>query len=203
MMMMMIMMVQITCNGSERCRSPPCSKLDHHQLQPQNGNVCQQQQQPPAVTSSAGSDVTDSEQIKTNLIVNYLPQSMSQDDIRSLFSSIGDIESCKLIRDKSTGALVSRILSEHCISHTQHLCVWLTYWNATSHLVMYCNVRRLMTLSWWLVYRFQRRKPIIGLWNSLYETGIIWTKDMALSRISELRWCLDMFVLICHPHIAF
>jgi RNA recognition motif-containing protein len=41
---------------------------------------------------------------KTNLIVNYLPQTMSQDDIRSLFSSIGEIESCKLIRDKSTGA---------------------------------------------------------------------------------------------------
>ena len=96
-------MLQITCNGSERCRSPPCSKLDHHQLQQQNGNVCQQQQQAPVMTSSAGSDVTDSEQNKTNLIVNYLPQSMSQDDIRSLFSSIGDIESCKLIRDKSTG----------------------------------------------------------------------------------------------------
>ena len=40
---------------------------------------------------------------RTNLIVNYLPQTMSQDDIRALFSSLGDIESCKLIRDKSTG----------------------------------------------------------------------------------------------------
>ena len=51
------------------------------------------------------SDVSDAaEQNKTNLIVNYLPQSMSQDDIRSLFSSIGEIESCKLIRDKSTGS---------------------------------------------------------------------------------------------------
>ena len=38
----------------------------------------------------------------TNLIVNYLPQSMSQEEIRTLFSSIGDVESCKLIRDKST-----------------------------------------------------------------------------------------------------
>lgn len=41
--------------------------------------------------------------MRTNLIVNYLPQTMSQDDIRALFSSLGDIESCKLIRDKSTG----------------------------------------------------------------------------------------------------
>ncbi|XP_041359060.1 ELAV-like protein 1-B isoform X5 [Gigantopelta aegis] len=40
---------------------------------------------------------------KTNLIVNYLPQTMTQDDIRSLFSSIGEVESCKLIRDKPTG----------------------------------------------------------------------------------------------------
>lgn len=40
---------------------------------------------------------------RTNLIVNYLPPNMSQDDIRSLFSTIGDLESCKLIRDKTTG----------------------------------------------------------------------------------------------------
>ncbi|KOX70837.1 ELAV-like protein 4 [Melipona quadrifasciata] len=42
------------------------------------------------------------EESKTNLIVNYLPQSMTQDEIRSLFSSIGEVESCKLIRDKLT-----------------------------------------------------------------------------------------------------
>merc|ERR1719397_2206311 len=40
---------------------------------------------------------------KTNLIVNYLPQTMTQEEIRSLFSSIGQVESCKLIRDKVTG----------------------------------------------------------------------------------------------------
>ena len=68
------------------------------------------------MTSSVGSDVTDSEQNKTNLIVNYLPQSMSQDDIRSLFSSIGDIESCKLIRDKSTGAPDQQQLSHYLTS---------------------------------------------------------------------------------------
>lgn len=41
---------------------------------------------------------------KTNLIVNYLPQTMSQEEIRSLFVSFGEVESCKLIRDKVTGA---------------------------------------------------------------------------------------------------
>jgi len=41
---------------------------------------------------------------RTNLIVNYLPQTMTQEEIRSLFSSIGEVESCKLIRDKVTGS---------------------------------------------------------------------------------------------------
>jgi RNA recognition motif. (a.k.a. RRM, RBD, or RNP domain) len=50
-------------------------------------------------TETEGDDVT----LRTNLIVNYLPQTMSQDDIRALFSSLGDIESSKLIRDKTTG----------------------------------------------------------------------------------------------------
>ncbi|XP_067931936.1 ELAV-like protein 1 [Watersipora subatra] len=46
---------------------------------------------------------TVSDDSKTNLIINYLPQDMSQEEIRSLFSSIGEVDSCKLIRDKQTG----------------------------------------------------------------------------------------------------
>ncbi len=46
---------------------------------------------------------TTAEDSKTNLIVNYLPQGMTQEEIRSLFSSLGEVESCKLIRDKTTG----------------------------------------------------------------------------------------------------
>lgn len=45
---------------------------------------------------------------KTNLIVNYLPQNMTQDEFKSLFGSIGDIESCKLVRDKITGVASGR-----------------------------------------------------------------------------------------------
>ncbi|KAL1471738.1 hypothetical protein MTO96_039772 [Rhipicephalus appendiculatus] len=56
-----------------------------------HGSSAQQQQQGSAEDS------------KTNLIVNYLPQTMTQEEIRSLFSSIGEVESCKLIRDKVTG----------------------------------------------------------------------------------------------------
>lgn len=47
---------------------------------------------------------------KTNLIVNYLPQNMTQEEFRSLFGSIGEIESCKLVRDKITGMLFFYIL---------------------------------------------------------------------------------------------
>ncbi|XP_067302664.1 ELAV-like protein 2 [Pseudorasbora parva] len=50
--------------------------------------------------SSCTSPVDDS---KTNLIVNYLPQNMTPDELKSLFGSIGDIESCKIVRDKITG----------------------------------------------------------------------------------------------------
>jgi ELAV like protein 2/3/4 len=51
----------------------------------------------------AGQNGNGNDESKTNLIVNYLPQTMTQEEIRSLFSSIGELESCKLIRDKMTG----------------------------------------------------------------------------------------------------
>lgn len=52
---------------------------------------------------STGTQMDDRDNVsKTNLIVNYLPQTMTQEEIRSLFASIGEVESCKLIRDKPT-----------------------------------------------------------------------------------------------------
>ena len=53
--------------------------------------------------TAAAAPETQYEDNQTNLIVNYLPQTMSQDDLRTLFSSLGELESCKLIRDKSSG----------------------------------------------------------------------------------------------------
>lgn len=38
---------------------------------------------------------------RTNLIVNYLPQTMTEEEIKSLFSSVGEVESVKLVRDKN------------------------------------------------------------------------------------------------------
>ncbi|KAL3310624.1 hypothetical protein Ciccas_010811 [Cichlidogyrus casuarinus] len=40
---------------------------------------------------------------QTNLIVNYLPPYMSQDEVKALFSTLGEVTSCKLVREKSTG----------------------------------------------------------------------------------------------------
>ncbi|XP_052789091.1 ELAV-like protein 1 [Mya arenaria] len=40
---------------------------------------------------------------KTNLIINYLPQTYSDDEMFTLFSTIGTVVNCRIIRDKSSG----------------------------------------------------------------------------------------------------
>lgn len=39
----------------------------------------------------------------TNLIVNYLPQDMNERELHSLFSAMGPIESCRVMRDFKVG----------------------------------------------------------------------------------------------------
>lgn len=39
----------------------------------------------------------------TNLIINYLPQTLSDAEFRGLFASMGTIRSCKIVRHKATG----------------------------------------------------------------------------------------------------
>lgn len=53
---------------------------------------------------------------KTSLIINYLPQNMTQDEIRSLFAIVGDLESCKLIRGKS-GAMDGPMNTGHSLGY--------------------------------------------------------------------------------------
>ncbi|TRY81987.1 hypothetical protein DNTS_030990 [Danionella cerebrum] len=67
---------------------------------------------------------------KTNLIVNYLPQNMSQDELRSLFSSIGEVESAKLIRDKVAGMYSTahaKLISINFVNATDPICHSLGY----------------------------------------------------------------------------
>ncbi|XP_058617460.1 ELAV-like protein 2 isoform X3 [Onychostoma macrolepis] len=71
-----------------------------------NGPSCTTSNGPNSISNNCTSPVemsNDTEDSKTNLIVNYLPQNMTQEELKSLFGSIGEIESCKLVRDKITG----------------------------------------------------------------------------------------------------
>ncbi|XP_061101149.1 ELAV-like protein 2 isoform X4 [Conger conger] len=71
-----------------------------------NGPTCNSTTNGPTTMSNNCSSPIESgsiEDSKTNLIVNYLPQNMTQEELKSLFGSIGEIESCKLVRDKITG----------------------------------------------------------------------------------------------------
>jgi ELAV/HuD family splicing factor len=40
---------------------------------------------------------------RTNLIINYVPPNMSQDEIKQMFGTLGNVTSCKLIRNRTTG----------------------------------------------------------------------------------------------------
>lgn len=40
---------------------------------------------------------------RTNLIINYLPQSMTEKDLYSLFVTIGPVESCRVMKDYKVG----------------------------------------------------------------------------------------------------
>uniref|UniRef100_A0A1I8J4K3 ELAV-like protein n=1 Tax=Macrostomum lignano TaxID=282301 RepID=A0A1I8J4K3_9PLAT len=102
-------MIQINLNGAgDRGASSDSATAAAAAKACQNGDSSecheqqQQQQEQQQRTLLQQDDLEDSDN-QTNLIVNYLPQNMSQDEIKSLFSSIGPVESCKLIRDKTTG----------------------------------------------------------------------------------------------------
>ncbi|TWW63133.1 ELAV-like protein 2 [Takifugu flavidus] len=75
------------------------------ETQMSNGPTCNNTSNGPSTISNNCSSPVESgsiEDSKTNLIVNYLPQNMTQEELKSLFGSIGEIESCKLVRDKIT-----------------------------------------------------------------------------------------------------
>ena len=51
---------------------------------------------------------------KTNLIVNYLPQSMNEEEVRNLFGSVGPVQSCKLIKDKLNNISLGYAFINYC-----------------------------------------------------------------------------------------
>jgi ELAV like protein 2/3/4 len=91
--------IDVVINGSTTAPSSNGGILNGHYFSSSNnGNSSDQ-----ATTSSAPSPNADLGELMTNLIINYLPQNMNQDEVRALFASMGEIESCKLVRDKITG----------------------------------------------------------------------------------------------------
>ncbi|XP_026276251.1 ELAV-like protein 3 isoform X18 [Frankliniella occidentalis] len=97
---MTVTMTQLT---TQRSSAGHLIKFEKNFTMMQNGMDTMPQHNGTMHNNSSHNSSSQSEESKTNLIVNYLPQTMTQEEIRSLFSSIGEVESCKLIRDKVTG----------------------------------------------------------------------------------------------------
>jgi hypothetical protein len=51
----------------------------------------------------ASGATNDADRSKCNLIVNYLPQSLKENEFSQLFAELGPIRTCKLMYDKKTG----------------------------------------------------------------------------------------------------
>lgn len=77
----------------QQLQSQPPSTSPAQQASQGLATVCSEPQSPNIVDADA----------KTNLIVNYLPQNMTQDEVRGLFGNLGELDSCKLIRNKGNG----------------------------------------------------------------------------------------------------
>ncbi|XP_017754531.1 PREDICTED: sex-lethal homolog isoform X3 [Eufriesea mexicana] len=63
----------------------------------------EQQPQPQQQQQSQQQQTKGNEEPRTNLIINYLPQSMTEKDLYSLFVTIGPVESCRVMKDYKTG----------------------------------------------------------------------------------------------------
>lgn len=50
-----------------------------------------------------GSNESDNDTDKTNLIVNYLPQQMTDEEFEDLFKKFGSMKSCKIVRNRVSG----------------------------------------------------------------------------------------------------
>jgi protein sex-lethal len=54
---------------------------------------------PASSTSSLSGGNCNASNAGTNLIVNYLPQDMNERELHTVFSTMGPIESCRVLRD--------------------------------------------------------------------------------------------------------
>ncbi|XP_023938187.1 sex-lethal homolog [Bicyclus anynana] len=56
-----------------------------------------------SMSEGGGISSADGDSSRTNLIVNYLPQTMTEKDLYAMFMTIGPIESCRVMKDFKTG----------------------------------------------------------------------------------------------------
>jgi len=87
-----------------------CDAVQHGDCDAERGDTSSSSSSSSMTSLSAGSEPA-SVVNKTNLIVNYLPQSLSQDDMLALFSSVATVDSCKLVRDKTTGTTFNPLIA--------------------------------------------------------------------------------------------
>ncbi|XP_033222974.1 sex-lethal homolog isoform X2 [Belonocnema kinseyi] len=73
---------------------------DHQQQRQQQQHHLQHQHQQQQHQQQNRGNGTDS---RTNLIINYLPQSMTEKELYSMFVTIGPVESCRVMKDYKTG----------------------------------------------------------------------------------------------------
>ena len=59
----------------------------------------QQQQQNKQANNQGNNQGRDDSMDRTNLIINYLPQSMTEKELYSMFVTIGPVESCRVMKD--------------------------------------------------------------------------------------------------------
>nr|XP_034185172.1 sex-lethal homolog isoform X8 [Osmia lignaria] len=76
---------------------------DQREQQLQQQQHQQQPQQLPQQQQQSHQQMKGNEEPRTNLIINYLPQSMTEKDLYSLFVTIGPVESCRVMKDYKTG----------------------------------------------------------------------------------------------------
>lgn len=72
---------------------------DQREQQLQQQQHQQQPQQLPQQQQQSHQQMKGNEEPRTNLIINYLPQSMTEKDLYSLFVTIGPVESCRVMKD--------------------------------------------------------------------------------------------------------
>jgi RNA recognition motif-containing protein len=79
----------------------PSEQQQQQQQQHQQYQHYQQQQDQRSTSPRGGSSNP-----SCNLIVNYLPSSVSEEALRGLFTPYGEVTSCKLMKDKQTGTSI-------------------------------------------------------------------------------------------------